>query len=414
MTDLAEKSSSNTSPAERRPRVLHVINGEHYSGAERVQDLLGLQLPDQGFDVGFVALKTGRFGDVRQSINTPLHELEMRGRWDLRVISKVMTIAKEGRYDLLHAHTPRSALIASIAAKRLGLPFVYHVHSPTSRDSTRWLANLINDRVERWSIEAAERLITVSPTLTDHMRSLGVAADKIRCVLNGVPEVPAAEPRETPTQGWTLGMVALFRPRKGAEVLLESLAQLRQAGHPVTLRAIGPFETESYEEEIISLCRKLDLIDAVQWTGFTQNVNEELAQTDALVLPSLFGEGLPMVVLEALAMGLPVVATRCEGVSQAVQDEQNGLLVEAGSVDQLTAALTRLLSPTRTGELSYPQLSKHAIASHRAGFSDKIMAANVAAVYRELLGGNAPANRKSNLAESSSTDQRRTADSPAA
>lgn len=362
-------------------RVLHVINGEHYSGAERVQDLLALQLPESGYSVGFVSLKPGRFGDARRSVSSPLEELPMKSRWDLRSVGQVARIAREGGYQLIHAHTPRSALIGSLAAKRLGLPFVYHVHSPTSRDSTRRIANWVNDKIERHSIASAAKLITVSPTLTEHMQTLGVALDRLQCVLNGVPVIEGVTPRKQFTGPLTLGMVALFRPRKGTEVLLDALAAVRSRGHDVRLRAIGPFENEQYEQELLEQARRLDVAQAITWTGFTDNVPGELAQVDALALPSLFGEGLPMVVLEAMAAGLPVIATHCEGVAQAVVHRETGLLVDAGSVSQFGDAIEQLVA----GEVDYATLSQASIQRHAEAFSDSIMAQNVAQVYDEVL-----------------------------
>ncbi|WP_197527590.1 glycosyltransferase [Posidoniimonas polymericola] len=379
---LTPEDPAGVSGAKQLPRVLHVINGEHYSGAERVQDLLALRLPDHGFEAGFVALKPGRFGSCRRSVDTPLEELAMRSRWDLRAVGRVARAAQAGGYQIIHAHTPRSAMVAALAARQLELPFVYHVHSPTSRDSTRWLANLVNGRIERLSIAGAAKLITVSPTLTDHMKSLGVPDERLRCVLNGVPKVAGAEPRKKREGVWTLGMVALFRPRKGAEVLLEALALLKSKGQDVRLSAIGPFETPDYEEHLVSLAGRLGVGNSVSWIGFTEGVGAELDRVDALVLPSLFGEGLPMVVLEAMAAGLPVIATHCEGTAEAVAHRETGYLVEPSSVSQLAGAIDSLL----TGELDYEQASARSIARHAERFSDDAMAAQVAEVYRELLG----------------------------
>ena len=143
--------------------------------------------------------------------------------------------------------------------------------------------------------------------------------------------------RRPPTGMWTLGAVALFRPRKGIEVLLEALAMLRSRNVNVRLRAVGGFETPLYKADVLGLAERLDLAEAIDWIGFTRNVNRELAKIDLFVLPSLFGEGLPMVVLEAMAAGLPVVASRVEGVPEAVVHRETGLLVEPGSVSQLAA-----------------------------------------------------------------------------
>ncbi len=383
MTALPSPVSKPAPLALVRPpvRVLHVINGEHYAGAERVQDLLALRLPEQGFDVGFVSLKPGRFGDVRRCVATPLVELTMRSRWDLRVARDVERLIYEGDYQIVHAHTPRSALVASIAARRTATPLVYHLHSPTSRDSTRRLQNWLNTRIERCCIKHAQRAIAVSPSLMEYAHQIGLPADRTTCVLNGVPSVEKATPRKAPSGPWTIGMVALFRPRKGAEVLLTALAALREQGCDARLRMIGAFETAAYEEKLVSLAADLELTGAVEWTGFTDRVDRELAEVDLLALPSLFGEGLPMVVLEAMAAGLPVVASRCEGVEEAVADGKTGLLTTPGDASGISSAVARIIS----GELEYPAMSAAAIARHAERFSDQAMAQRVADVYREIL-----------------------------
>ncbi|MGI9430345.1 MAG: glycosyltransferase [Bythopirellula sp.] len=364
-----------------RQRVLHVINGEHYSGAERVQDLLALQLPNFGFEVGFACVKSERFPQARQAQAAPLHKTPMRGRFDWSCPRRLAELIRAEKYELVHAHTPRSVLVGSLAAKRADVPLVYHVHSPTARDSTRKLQNWVNAQLEHWSIRHAQRLIAVSPSLKRLMEQAGFAADRVNYVPNGVPaiDLPA---RQRPDGGWTLGIAALFRPRKGIEVLIEALAALRSRNVDVTLRAVGPFETPEYDFEVKQLVERLGVEDAITWTGFTQDIATELQQMDLFVLPSLFGEGLPMVVLEAMAAGLPVVASHVEGVPEAVRHREDGLLVEPASVSQLASAVEEIVVGD---ELNYQQLSNNARQRHGLCFSDRSMAMNVAEVYRAIF-----------------------------
>ncbi|MCI0491836.1 MAG: glycosyltransferase, partial [Planctomycetes bacterium] len=107
-------------------RVLHLINGEHYSGAERVQDLLARQLPGCGFSVGFVCVKPGRFPAARETKDVPLVELPMCGRLDWKLVKQLVAMVRDEGYALIHAHTPRTALIGRLAARRAGVPLVYH------------------------------------------------------------------------------------------------------------------------------------------------------------------------------------------------------------------------------------------------------------------------------------------------
>jgi glycosyltransferase involved in cell wall biosynthesis len=235
--------------------------------------------------------------------------------------------------------------------------------------------------VEFASVREADRLIAVSPSVREYMIGRGIAAERVACVPNGVPASNFIQERRTPSGAWTLGTIALFRPRKGIEVLLEALALLRSHDMDVRLRAVGGFETSTYEDSVRSLAERLGLEDAIDWIGFTRAVNRELAKIDLFVLPSLFGEGLPMVVLEAMAAGVPVVASRVEGVPEAVAHRQTGLLVEAGSVSQLARGIEEIV----LGGIDYCTLSRGARRRHAESFSDTLMASRVAAVYREVL-----------------------------
>lgn len=360
---------------------LHLVNGEHYSGAERVQDLLAKQLPRCGCEVGFVCVKPERFPNARETKTAPLVEMPMRSRFDLRVVKRIANLVRSEDYDLIHAHTPRTALVGRLAARKAGVPFVYHVHSPAGRDSTRKVLNWINGSVEWAVVRGADRLIAVSPSVREYMIGRGVSPDRIICVPNGVPTAKLQVERRPPGGAWTLGVCALFRPRKGVEVLLEALAVLRSRDVNVRLRAVGGFETPSYKAEVLGLADRLGLAGVVDWVGFTRNVSRELAKINIFTLPSLFGEGLPMVVLEAMAVGLPVVASRVEGVPEAVLHRETGLLVEPGSVSQLAQAIEEVV----TGVVDYDTLSRAARGRHAEAFSDTTMAQRVADVYREVL-----------------------------
>ena len=362
-------------------RVLHVVNGEHYAGAERVQDLLAGELPKLGFEVGFACVKPDQFPQVRHHKDAPLHALPMHGRFNLDCVRKLTRIIQEENYNLVHAHTPRSVLVGSLAAQRAGVPLVYHVHSPTANDSTRRLQNFVNAKLERFSIRSAARLIAVSPSLKDLMQSQGIADERVVYVPNGVPTI-AVPPREHPSGTWMLGMAALFRPRKGVEILIEALAALRSRGIDCRLRAVGAFETPGYEKEVKELALHLGVDDAIHWTGFTRDIEAELRLIDLFVLPSLFGEGLPMVILEAMAAGLPVVASHVEGIPAAIRHREDGLLVEPACVSSLALAIEELVAGD---SLDYLALSESARSRHAASFSTQAMAAGVAEVYREVL-----------------------------
>lgn len=362
-------------------RVLHLINGEHYSGAERVQDLLAGNLGGFGYDVSFACLKPELFPKMRRATRAPLHEISMSSKVDFRVVTRVAKLIRQNDFQVVHTHTPRTSLIGALAARSAGVPMIFHVHSPTSRDSTRRVVNWMNQQVERWSAGQAAALITVSDSLRSHMIDEGLDAGKIFVVPNGVPTRLSIPTRTAPDEIWKLGTVALFRERKGTEVLLESIARLRTAGRDVRLHAVGGFETEAYESFLKTRTIELGIEDAVIWTGFRTDISEQLDLMDLFVLPSLFGEGMPMVVLEAMASGVPVVATAVEGVPEVIRDEVDGLLATPGDSVDLAAKIERVLQH-RSAWNSFRQ---QAVTRHAQHFSHTSMARGVSQVYRYVL-----------------------------
>ena len=284
-------------------RVLHVATGENYAGAERVQDRLALRLPEFGFEVGFACLKLERFSALRQAQDAPLYDIRMRGRTDLRVALPLARLIRREGYTLVHAHTPRSALVGRLAAMLARVPMVYHSHSQTATEIDAPLLTRVNVVMERVSLFGTAGLIAVSETSERYLRCNGYHRHRIWLVPNGVPCCGPLPPWQTGRTNWTIGVLALFRRRKGLEVLLAALARLRADGVRVRLRAVGRFETPQYEQEILSLASHLGLNDAIDWVGFRQDVTAELRQIDMLVLPSVASEGMPMSILEAMAAG---------------------------------------------------------------------------------------------------------------
>lgn len=366
-------------------KVLHVINGEHFSGAERVQQLLGKRLGQEGFETEFACIKPGKFLEHCELRSHQVSEWPMRSRVDLKVVRQLAQKVTRENFDLLHAHTPRSALITALVASRARKPWIYHVHSPTARDSTRGLVNRINSLVERFAINSCNRLLTVSRSLRREMLRRGVSRNKISVVPNGVPAIEPIQPElRRDRESWTVGMIALMRPRKGVEVALEALRQLKEkpgTHQQLTLELIGSFETTEYETQIMSMIRNLKLHKSVRWTGFTNDIPTAIRRLDALVLPSLFGEGMPMVVLEALSAGIPVVATSVEGTPEVVRHGVEGYLAEPRNSRSLASNLQQLIS-SRT---EWEKLCTNALRRHREGFSDSHMAALTARAYRKTL-----------------------------
>lgn len=368
--------------AQKAIGVLHIINGEHFSGAERVQQLLGKRLPDECVDPYFVCLKEGKFQDHCGLDSKRVLIEPMRSRLDWRSVSRITSLVRSLEVDLLHAHTPRGAMIANVVARKLGIPWVFHVHSPTARDSTRAMINRINDFVERASLLSCDHIVTVSKSLRREMLKRGYSRNRVTCVPNGVPSQEPIDPFSRINDNhWRLGMVALVRPRKGIEVLLEALARVSSCYQNISLDVIGPFETVEYEASVNKLVDSLRLRKQVRFLGFTKEVPKAMRSLDAMVLPSLFGEGMPMVVLEALAVGVPVIATKVEGTPEIIRHGIEGLLAKPADA----ASLAEQIESFVQSRSEWTQMSTRAYERHQDKFSDEQMARRIAKVYRKLV-----------------------------
>jgi glycosyltransferase involved in cell wall biosynthesis len=361
-------------------RVLYVVNGDEFGGSERVQELLAAGLPAHGFEVGFACVKPGEFARARRDGPWPLHSVGMRSRVDAGVVRRLAAIIRSGGYALVHTHTPRAALVGRPAAALGRVPMVHHVHGSTL---TVWPGRLRN-----WTTAGAERLslirvggvIVVSAALGREWRRLGVPAARIHLAPNGVPDAAAAVPRARPDGEWTLGTMSRLRSAKGIDVLIRALARLRGAGLRVRLVVVGEFETAAYRTQVTALLRELDLEAVVDLRGFRRDVAAELERMDLFVLPSLH-EGLPMAVLEAMAAGVPVVASRVGAVTEVIRDGVDGLLVEPGDPDELAAGVARVVG----GEADWEAMRASARRRVEERYSAEAMVARVAGVYRRVL-----------------------------
>ena len=145
---------------------------------------------------------------------------------DFSIVSRLVPKVREGAFDLLHAHTPRTALVAALVAARSGVPWVYHIHSPTARDSSYRLANRVNHGLERLALRSCGHLMTVSRSLRREMLRAGFARTRLSVVPNGVSPTSIIDAASrTDNSEWRLGLIALMRPRKGVEVALEAMRQ---------------------------------------------------------------------------------------------------------------------------------------------------------------------------------------------
>ena len=273
----------------------------------------------------------------------------------------------------LHSHFAQaSATVAMLAAQLADVPFSFTLHGPADLyEPHRWH---LGEKISRAAFVAcishfarAQGMLFSSPEHWDRLRI-------IHCGV--VPETYAKASQKAPDdQTVELLFVGRLAPVKGLRVLLGALADAREAYPQLRLTIVGDGEDRAVLEQLAK-----PLGDAVRFTGFLSQdeVADKLAETDAFVLPS-FAEGLPVVLMEALAAGKPVIAPRVAGVAELVEDGRTGYLIHAGDAIGLRHALEHLAADRQAGRA----LGAAGRDVVQAEFDARIEAARIARLFLE-------------------------------
>ncbi len=358
-------------------KIAHLEFGRHvYGGAEQVL-LLMQGLRDRGVDNTLICPEDADIGARARALDLPIRTLRFAGEHDLRAMIRIRRHLCDLVPDVIHLHSRRGAdTLGAIAARRCARPVVLsrRVDNPELR-SVAWLKYRLYDRV-----------IVISQAIGEVLREAGVPERKIRCVPSVISTdrfAPAAGRAEfeqrfaIPPGSRVIGMAAQFIERKGHRYLLASIPTVL-ASHPNTVFIL--FGRGPLWQRIQADLRAGPYQHAVRLPGFVADLPRWLPCLDVLVHPAL-REGLGVILLQAAALGVPIVATSVGGIPEVVAHEENGLLVPPADIAALTAALMRLLSHR---DLAMA-LGRGGIARIQRSFTPAAMVAGHLAVYRELI-----------------------------
>jgi sugar transferase (PEP-CTERM/EpsH1 system associated) len=278
--------------------------------------------------------------------NVPLFELRRRDGNDPKLVWALYRLFVRERPDIVHTHAWGTLLEGLLAARLARVPVVIHGEHGTLqlRPHQRWLQR------RGWS--AADRVLSVSSRLAERItRETGFPLERIRVIRNGVDierfgRVERSSARailRLPADQPTLVTVGRLVPVKDHETLLQAMAQLRRDGVLPTLAIAGD---GPLLEPLKARAAALGLDAQVRFLGHRPDVEVVLGAADVFVLSSE-SEGLSNTILEAMASGLPVVATRVGGADEMVRPGQTGYLVAPHSPQGLADALASLVRSPR-------------------------------------------------------------------
>jgi glycosyltransferase involved in cell wall biosynthesis len=345
-------------------------------GAERQFSILIPAVRERGFDVsGLTLVDEGPFFQELVQRGVQMNCAGMRGRADLAGFRRALRHARF-KPNVVVTHSINAHVIGHLIARRARALHVTTEHSGPGaprRIHREALARLIGPRVDH--------AIVVSPTQIPRLLALRYRAGRIRVIPNGVPKPIVTE--SSPSVRSHLGvreddflavLVATLRPEKSADVFLNAV----QEAHRVNPRVRGLIVGGG--PQLDRLTNMLTEGGAVQILGERLDVPDIINAADVACLSSS-AEGVPMALLEAMALGKPVVATDVGGVAEAVEHERTGLLVPVGDERAFADGVLRLAASQTLAQ----ELGSAAVRRHRRHFSVERMVTEYTKVFQQAL-----------------------------
>jgi glycosyltransferase involved in cell wall biosynthesis len=335
---------------QRAPRVALLATIVDFGGIERVLLTLlrhiGAEI--ELFPVLFTRAEARRnyFFKSLEALGVPYDTIDLSSsRYKylnpLRNIGETIARFKAGRFDLIHTHGYRADLIGLVVSKYCGLPIVSTCHGFISID---WHLSMYN-RLDVFLLRYFNRIIAVSERMKRELVEKGINEDKIQVITNAVWNESRSDTERIRSETrlrmgigedeFVLGFVGRLSEEKGLNYLVEAVKQWTPKDNRWRLVLVGDGPQRSALEQAV---RDFGLAGKVLFAGFQSNTAAWYPAMDAFVLPSLT-EGTPMVLLEAMANGIPVIATAVGGVPAIISSGESGILVPPADPLGLLAAM---------------------------------------------------------------------------
>ena len=326
-------------------------------------------LSAQGFEVHSACSDTGRMQVLRDQ-GYILKEIPIARKIDpisnMKSLLRLYRLLKKERYDIIHVHTPIAALIGRVAAKLARVPhiiytahgfyfhdrmkkhhyrFFYTLEFLTARFTTDWLLLQSKEDYElclaKHFIQNRERMIHIGNGVDVHARFHPKHKAMYRANVRG--ELQLNEDTVLFT------FIGRFVREKGIVELLSAFHELRKTYTNAQLMLIGDTLTTDRDQSLQQTMNQLVHAEGIHIMGIRRDIPELLAASDVFVLPS-YREGLPRSIIEAMSMGVPVIATDIRGCREEVVHHQTGFLVEVGNKYDLYEKMALLCSNSQLRE----------------------------------------------------------------
>ncbi|MDR4477169.1 MAG: glycosyltransferase family 4 protein [Nitrospira sp.] len=372
-------------------KICHVAMGDLWAGAEvHLLALMTHLVRLHGFEWSVVLFNEGRLADELRKLPLSLAVIPESQHGPVALASGLARVFRQFRPDVVHTHKYKDSILGSIVARYTGVPHVVRVVHGMPEPfqglrNVKMSAYMIADRFVTRRL--VDKVIAVSSEIEQVLGRL-YGQGRLVCIHNGIDleAVRVTTQRADKRKEWgvdgkaiLIGTVGRLAPVKGHAVLLEAFRILSQFHPNVVLIFVGdgPLRVELEAE-----ANRMGLGRTVIFSGHQEQSYDFINMMDVFVLPSLH-EGIPMVLLEALALRRPVVASRVGGIPEVLAHSYSGVLVSPNNPEELATAIQSLIeNPSKA--VAFGSSGRSQVESE---FSADLMATRTAEMYRTLRTG---------------------------
>jgi glycosyltransferase involved in cell wall biosynthesis len=321
--------------------------------------------------------------DVSLGAELPTSIIKMNGAFDTQWARAFAALVRNERVGVIHTHEFTANAYGSLMGQIMGVPVVATVHGKN------YFAEQVKRRIAYRYVSRVSRMVAVSEDLKQFIvQRVGVAEHRVNVVYNGVDAAgplpvdqlsAIREDLRLSEYDHVIGAVGSLYPVKGHIHLIKALPDILKACPKTVLLLVGQGElAQTLKTEVV----KLNLDAHVRFLGFRSDVPALLSLFDVFVLPSL-SEGLSMALLEAMAAGKPVVATKVGGNSELVLDGETGFLIDSGSPESISDRIVQVLQD-KVGAVRMGDRGRLRV---RDKFSFRAMVDKYENYYEQAIGG---------------------------
>ena len=276
--------------------------------------------------------------------------------YDPIVLVKLINLFKKNHYDIVHTHLTKIGILGKIASRISGVPIIIHgLHGSAFQAFNSKLLNCTLIFFERITSKYTDAYISVSRILSEKYIKEGIGTrenhftvysgmnlDKFYYAREKIKRRKKLAEIGISSDCFIIGNVATLEPRKGHKFLIDAFKKVIEKHKNKSIKLI--IVSDGYEREnLVNYVDKLNLKEKVIFTGYREDIEELMAIMDIFVLTSL-REGLPRVLVQAAAVGIPLIAFNVDGVPEIIKDGYNGFLVKLKDVEELADRIIRYIN----------------------------------------------------------------------